>query len=98
MNSNPVTRINNNTYGNPRHVCHFLRLLTESEKDRYRGELGDRDYNLALRKAKAHGGRKFHNKQYGGGVRFYGTEQDVLDVIEILSQQEGVPDKVKVKL
>jgi hypothetical protein len=48
------TRINNDTNGNPRYVFHFL-------------ELAD-NYNEALFLAKKIGGKKFHNKQYGGGI------------------------------
>lgn len=48
------TRINNDTNGNPRYVFHFLELADNYEK--------------ALKIAKNFGGRKFHNKQYGGGI------------------------------
>ena len=50
------TRINNDTYGNPRYVVHFLRLADT--------------YERALFLGKKLGGRKFHNKQYGGGIAF----------------------------
>jgi hypothetical protein len=50
------TRIKNDTNGNPRYVIHFLDL--------------DNDYENALKIAKKLGGRKFHNKQYGGGIVF----------------------------
>ena len=65
---NPIdfTRINTDTNGNPRFVCHFLAFINDGER-----ELSlDAKYNLALRKAKQLGGRKFHNKQYGGGIVF----------------------------
>jgi hypothetical protein len=57
------TRINNDTNGNPRYVVHFLQLAETYERALYLG-----------RKL---GGRKFHNKQYGGGIAFqsYNTEQ-----------------------
>jgi hypothetical protein len=57
------TRINNDTNGNPRYVVHFLQLADTYERALYLG-----------RKL---GGRKFHNKQYGGGIAFqsYNTEQ-----------------------
>lgn len=64
--SNDFTRVNNDTNGNPRHVLHFLNL--EIEKD-YTKTLTER-YNEALAIAKKAGGRKFHNKQYGGGIVF----------------------------
>lgn len=60
------TRINNDTNGNPRYVCHFLNFITD--KDPYNGI--DSRYDLALSRSRKFGGRKFHNKQYGGGIVF----------------------------
>lgn len=54
------TRINNDVNGNPRYVCHYLNLLRSNEQG----------YETALKNAKHFGGRKFHNKQYGGGIVF----------------------------
>jgi len=50
------TRVNSDSNGNPRYVLHFLKLADK--------------YNDALILAKNQGGRKFHNKQYGGGIVF----------------------------
>jgi len=50
------TRINNDTYGNPRYVVHYLQLADT--------------YERALFLGRKLGGRKFHNKQYGGGIAF----------------------------
>jgi len=50
------TQINSDGYGNPRTVIHYL-------------EIAD-SYSEALKIAKTIGGRKFHNKQYGGGIVF----------------------------
>lgn len=55
------TRVNNDVNGNGRHVCHYLNFLKSGEKG---------TYELALKRAKQFGGRKFHNKQYGGGIVF----------------------------
>lgn len=57
------TRINNDVNGNPRFVVHYLQLADTYERALYLG-----------RKL---GGRKFHNKQYGGGIAFqsYNTDQ-----------------------
>ncbi len=49
-------RINNDINGNPRYVCHFLNFAS--------------DYATALNLAREIGGKKFHNKQYGGGIVF----------------------------
>ncbi len=56
INNYSFTRIKNDINGNPRYVIHFLDL--------------NNDYENALKTAKKLGGRKFHNKQYGGGIVF----------------------------
>lgn len=62
------TRINNDVNGNPRYVCHFLNFITDKDRESFKGfELG---YNLALARSRQLGGKKFHNKQYGGGIVF----------------------------
>ena len=70
-------RVNNDTNGNPRYVCHFLNFIKADEKS---------DYSEALYRAKKIGGRKFHNKQYGGGVVFqsYNVEQTEKDILELM--------------
>lgn len=51
------TRVDNDSNGNPRYVLHYLALSD--------------NYNDALYIAKKlYGGKKFHNKQYGGGIAF----------------------------
>jgi hypothetical protein len=56
INNDSFTRIKNDINGNPRYVIHFLDL--------------NNDYENALKTARKLGGRKFHNKQYGGGIVF----------------------------
>ena len=66
-------RVKNDTNGNPRYVCHYLSLLSEEDrKAPVWNEDGTRNdkYAKALANAKRIGGRKFHNKQYGGGIVF----------------------------
>ena len=91
------TRVNNDTNGNPRYVCHFLELITEKDVEQIKEDfhaslsinpykLLDFKYELALKKAKKIGGRKFHNKQYGGGIVFQSynignTERKILEII-----------------
>ncbi len=80
------TRVNNDTNGNPRYVCHFFNLLTDSENNYITGlSISDR-YNVALNRARKIGGRKFHNKQFGGGIVFQSyniqeTENDILNIL-----------------
>ena len=59
--SEDFTCANNDINGNPRYICHFLALTTSAE---------NADYSLALARARKLGGKKFHNKQYGGGIIF----------------------------
>jgi hypothetical protein len=65
------TRIKLDTNGNPRIVFHFLNFITEN--DRINNALCDL-YFLALKRAKKIGGKKFHNKNYGGGIVFQSYE------------------------
>lgn len=76
------TRINNDTNDNPRYVCHFMNLLNANERGyAYDGETIDPNkpvlnvdistkYAIAVKKANKIGGKKYHNKQYGGGIVF----------------------------
>lgn len=61
------TRITNDVYGNPRYAVHYNEFLNAEEKMHVPFT---KQYEYALKKAKLIGGKKFHNKQYGGGVVF----------------------------
>lgn len=79
------TRVNSDTNGNPRYVCHFLEFIKDSE---FNLSI-DEKYTLALKRAKQLGGRKFHNKQYGGGIVFQSynikdTERKILELVNSL--------------
>lgn len=65
---NSFKRVNNDVNGNPRYVFHFL-------------ELAD-NYSEALKIAKKIGGKKFHNKQFGGGIviQSYNLRNDIEDI------------------
>lgn len=64
-------RIDNDTNGNPRYVCHFLNIA--------------KNYNEAIKKANTIGGRKYHTKKYGGGIVFqsYNIEDTAQRITEI---------------
>ena len=66
-----LTRIDNDINGNPRYVCHFLDIAST--------------YPEAIKRAHTIGGRKYHNKRYGGGVVFqsYNTDDLKRRIIEI---------------
>ena len=79
-----LTRVNNDVNGNPRYVLHFLEVLNKEEQAFLPFS---KKYEYALKKAKVIGGRKFHNKQYGGGIVFqsYNTDnlkENIIDVLE----------------
>jgi hypothetical protein len=96
-----LTRINNDVNGNPRYVVHFLELLSKEEQNpelgtksmntaqviRYLYNQSETEYlyEKALKRAKSIGGRKFHNKQYGGGIVFqsYNTDQLLKDIAAV---------------
>jgi hypothetical protein len=62
-----LTRINNDLNGNPRYVVHFLNVLNSEEQSFLPF---NKKYEYALKKAKTIGGKKYDNKQYGGGIVF----------------------------
>jgi hypothetical protein len=65
-----LTRVNNDTYGNPRYVVHFKALAS--------------DYATALKISRGYGGRKFNNKQYGGGIVFQCYNTD--DLVKFINE------------
>jgi hypothetical protein len=61
------TKIKHDINGNPRYVCHFLHLDVHG----YQSNIGlSERYAIAVALANTLGGKKFHNKQYGGGIVF----------------------------
>ena len=87
------TRIKNDVNGNPRYVCHFLNLNTRAELDASGAEwIGiSEKYAFALNRARKIGGRKFHNKQYGGGIVFqcYGPDDIVPHIERLLANDSA---------
>jgi hypothetical protein len=68
-----ITRISNDRNGNSRRVIHFLDLITDADRaERASHKLISTGslYDFALAKARRIGGKRFHNKQFGGGVVF----------------------------
>jgi len=87
------TRVKNDTNGNPRYVAHFLAFTTSDDLAGYMGlDKITHKYALALARARALGGRKFHNKQYGGGIVFtsYNTRELAEKINQLRNQLEGV--------
>ena len=84
------TRVNNDVNGNPRFVCHFLKLNTPAELNA-EPWISDK-YSIALARARQLGGRKFHNKQYGGGIVFrcvYNLGELCDDINKLTNQTES---------
>jgi hypothetical protein len=64
-------RLKNDVNGNPRHVVHFTELEPPTMRESLRNSLGISElYDRIVALARKVGGRRFHNKQYGGGVVF----------------------------
>ena len=61
-----LTRVNNDVNGNPRYVFHFL-------------ELADHYGEAVTVAKKLIGGKKYHTKNYGGGIVFqsYNVQNDL---------------------
>lgn len=79
------TRINNDTNGNPRYVIHFLSCLPEAWRNlSYNPSL----YNEVVFLMRKIGGKKFHNKQYGGGIVFqsYSLPGTIADIERVISE------------
>ena len=87
------TRINNDVNGNPRYVFHFIHLISDEDRksvegqdDIFRGiSRTSLLYTIAIKKAKKFHGRKFHNKQYGGGIAIqsYNLDYEIKLINEI---------------
>lgn len=68
------TRVNSDTNGNPRYACDFSFFTSDSERS-IAGNVSGK-YAIACKRANSLGGRKFHNKQYGGGIVFQSYSLD----------------------
>lgn len=68
-------RINNDVNGNPRYVVHFLQCRPN---DQY-------SYADTCKLMNKIGGRKYHNKSYGGGIVFqsYSTVELENDIVKL---------------
>lgn len=72
--SNDFMRIDNDTNGNPRYVIHWLAVADT--------------YDKALKIAKRIGGKKYHNKKYGGGIVF--QSYNISETAKRLSQESSI--------
>jgi hypothetical protein len=85
-------RVNNDINGNPRYVCHFLNFITGNDDYDNTGVYIsiDNKYRLALERAKKVGGKKYHNKRYGGGIviQSYNIQEDERLIKELMKGYE----------
>ena len=82
------TRIKNDANGNPRYVCHFVHLDVHG----WQSNIGLTDrYAIACKLANSIGGKKFHNKSYGGGIVFQSYNlRELCNRINELTQRDEV--------
>lgn len=93
------TKIKHDVNGNPRYVCSFLNLLTEKEQTApiWNSEgrrITPTKYEIAVKRANKLGGRKFHNKSYGGGIVFQSYNLDdtgryILQAVERAEKEQA---------
>ena len=94
-------RISRDANGNPRIVVHFLAFITAEESARRGGDWiqVSEKYELALRRARPFGGRKFNNKQFGGGIVFQSySEEELADTISRALASAMNPTEAALKL
>jgi len=77
-------RVTSDINGNPRYVFHFFNFLNDEEK---KGNTSD-SYNLATKKAKQIGGKKYRGKDFGGGIvlQSYNIQDTINEIKELQNQ------------
>lgn len=70
-------RLDNDLNGNPRYVFHWLNLSDT--------------YESAIRKAHEFGGRKYHNKKYGGGIVIQSYKGELRDYAKLINAAKLKP-------
>ena len=80
------TRINNDGTGNPRYVIHFLLCVPGPDYTCNTAQL----YTKTCKLMNKVGGRKYHNKSYGGGIVFQSYSLD-----ETIEQIERIKGEMK---
>ena len=75
-------RIKSDINGNPRHVIHFLTLEPEGA-DHGALTIPER-YQRVIKAANKLGGRKYHNRGYGGGIVFQAYECELPRLVAMI--------------
>lgn len=79
-----AVRVKTDSNGNPRYAVHFLAFLTDEDKawaDALPVFSVAAKYDRAIARARRVGGKKFHNKQFGGGIVFQCYGQSEIDAL-----------------
>jgi len=85
------TKIKHDINGNPRLVCHFLKLVPDLQVDYDKGMTVPKLYEIAVYRAHKIGGRKYNTKAYGGGIVFQAySENELQKEIEKVVNQERI--------
>jgi hypothetical protein len=75
---------------NNQRIVHFIALLTKEDQAQGLDILGE--YDLICQRYKGKGGRKYHNKAFGGGIAFPGkTEQELKTLIKSVKATYQLP-------
>lgn len=84
---NQFHRIKNDINGNPRYVIHFLSVCPESIKNNDSLWVTEK-YQLTIKLMNKVGGRKYHNKSFGGGIAFqsYSLKETIAAIEKIISE------------
>lgn len=87
INPEQFSRIKNDINGNPRFVIHFLTVCPESIKNNDSLWVTEK-YQLTIKLMNKIGGRKYHNKSFGGGIVFqsYDLKDTILAIEKIISE------------
>jgi hypothetical protein len=80
-------RVKNDVNGNPRYVCHFLALDIHGCNKGIGYGLFER-YSMACKLASKLGGKKYHNKSYGGGIVF--QSYNLRELCNMLNDSMGI--------
>ena len=64
------TRVDNDSNGNPRYVVHFIQVIPETMTDDGSINAISQRFERVVKLMNKIGGKRFSNKQYGGGIVF----------------------------
>ena len=84
-----ILRIKNDVNGNPRYVVHFMAFVQDFAYN-YDISISEK-YSIAITRTKKYGGKKYHNKQYGGGIVFtsYSPEIEINKIINDIGENNA---------